>query len=147
MNYLDACIIFLIYDLFATLRAVGTAKSSNLFSRNNRSRSKRGNRTSLQSPGEHNNPRTLNIFGSDLMSEDFILSRLDELEANEDIVLVELEDCLVSSYSVSAGEAAPAEGLSLSFAKITMSYTAADRANAGATPERVGYDLETGKKL
>ncbi|OZG70585.1 hypothetical protein BTA51_24780 [Hahella sp. CCB-MM4] len=36
---------------------------------------------------------------------------------------------------------------SLSYSKTTMSYTAADRANKGASPERVGYDLESGKKL
>jgi len=65
----------------------------------------------------------------------------------EKYVSYELEDCLVSSYSVSVGDGAPSEGISISFAKITMSYTAADRANAGGTPERVGYDLEKGVKL
>ena len=65
----------------------------------------------------------------------------------EKYVSYELEDVLVSSYSVSAGDGAPNEGISLSFAKITMSYTAADRKNAGGTPERVGYDLTVGKPL
>ena len=65
----------------------------------------------------------------------------------EKYVSYELEDCLVSSYSVSAGEGAPYENLSISFAKLTMSYTASDRANAGGTPERVGYDLEKAVKL
>ena len=49
----------------------------------------------------------------------------------------------MTSYSNSA----PIESLSISFAKITMSYTAGDRNNKGGTPERVGYDLEKGKKL
>ena len=65
----------------------------------------------------------------------------------EKYVSYELEDCLISAYNVSAAEAAPIEGISISFAKITMSYTASDRTNAGSTPERVGYDLEKGVKL
>ena len=42
-------------------------------------------------------PHSLNIFGSDLVSTEFMLSKLDELEANPDIVLVELEDCWSSA--------------------------------------------------
>jgi len=75
---------------------------------------------------------------------DIVKTGADKIEK---YVSYELENCLVSSYSVSASEAAPAEGISISFSKMTMSYTASDRTNAGATPERVGYDLETGKKL
>ena len=75
---------------------------------------------------------------------DIVKTGADKIEK---YVSYELEDCLVSSYSVSAGDAAPSEGISISFAKLTMSYTAADRKNAGATPERVGYDLEKGVKL
>jgi len=75
---------------------------------------------------------------------DIVKTGADKIEK---YVSYELEDCLISSYSVSAGEAAPAEGISISFAKITMSYTASDRANSGGTPERVGYDLEKGVKL
>ena len=66
----------------------------------------------------------------------------------EKFVTYELEDVLVSSYSVSASDSgAPMESVSLSFAKITMSYTAGGKDNKGGTPERVGYDLTTGKKL
>ncbi|WP_020405214.1 Hcp family type VI secretion system effector [Hahella ganghwensis] len=76
---------------------------------------------------------------------DVVRTAADKIEK---YVSYELEDVILSSYSVSAGnESAPSETLSLSYSKLTMSYTAADRANKGASPERVGYDLETGKKL
>lgn len=66
----------------------------------------------------------------------------------EKFVTYELEDVLVSSYSVSAGDGgAPMESISLSFAKITMSYTSADTKNKAGGPARVGYDLSTGKPL
>lgn len=66
----------------------------------------------------------------------------------EKFVTYELEDVLVSSYSVSAGDGgAPGESISLSFAKITMSYTAGGKDNKGGTPARVGYDLTLGKAL
>ena len=80
-------------------QSVGTTQTAGLFSRNKRSRSKRTSTSSHVRSGEHNNPRALNIFGSDLMSEDFILSRLDDLEANPEIVLLELEDCLIAKRS------------------------------------------------
>ncbi|WP_020410197.1 Hcp family type VI secretion system effector [Hahella ganghwensis] len=76
---------------------------------------------------------------------DVVRTAADKIEK---FVSYELEDVIISSYSVSAGaDSAPTEALSLSYSKITMSYTAADRANKGASPERVGYDLEAGKKL
>lgn len=43
---------------------------------------------------------SLNIFGSDLISTDFILNQLDELDKNQDIVQVELEDCLVTKRAL-----------------------------------------------
>ncbi|OZG70975.1 hemolysin-coregulated protein [Hahella sp. CCB-MM4] len=76
---------------------------------------------------------------------DVVRTAADKIEK---YVSYELEDVMISSYSVSAGaDSAPSEAISLSFAKVVMAYTAADRANKGATPERVGYDLEAGKKL
>jgi type VI secretion system secreted protein Hcp len=76
---------------------------------------------------------------------DVVRTSADKLEK---FVSYELENVLVSSYSLSAGsESAPAEGISLSFGKITMSYSAADGKNKAGGPERVGYDLMAGKKL
>lgn len=60
----------------------------------------------------------------------------------------ELEDCLVSSYSISAGgESDPVETISLSFAKLMVNYHDFDKANTGKSPQRVGYDLTTAKPL
>ncbi|OZG71769.1 hemolysin-coregulated protein [Hahella sp. CCB-MM4] len=76
---------------------------------------------------------------------DVVRTSADKIEK---YVSYELEDVIISDYKVTAGgESAPSEALSLSYSKLTMSYTAADRANKGASPERVGYDLEAGKKL
>ncbi|MBU6955660.1 MULTISPECIES: Hcp family type VI secretion system effector [unclassified Hahella] len=76
---------------------------------------------------------------------DIVRTQADKIEK---YVSYEMEDVMVSSYSISAGaESAPAESISLSFSKVTMSYTAADKKHAGKTPERVGYDLEAGKKI
>ena len=58
----------------------------------------------------------------------------------------ELTDCLVSSYSVQAGEDSdPVETVNLSFSKITVNYHDFDQSNKGASPKRVGYDLKTAK--
>lgn len=60
----------------------------------------------------------------------------------------ELEDCLVSSYSLSAdGESDPVESISLSFAKLMVNYNDFDKKNTGKSPQRVGYDLTTAKPL
>lgn len=59
-----------------------------------------------------------------------------------------LENCLVSGYSISAdGEADPIENISLSFSKIMVNYNDHDATNKSASPQRVGYDLETAKPL
>ncbi len=76
---------------------------------------------------------------------DIVKTHADKIEK---YVSYELEDVMISNYKISAGaDQAPSETLSLSYSKLTMSYTAADRANKGGSPERVGYDLEAGKKL
>jgi type VI secretion system secreted protein Hcp len=76
---------------------------------------------------------------------DVVRTGADKLEK---FVTYELEDVLISSYSISGStESAPVESISLSMSKITMAYTAADGAHKGGTPERVGYDLALGKKL
>ncbi|ARU55472.1 hemolysin-coregulated protein [Oleiphilus messinensis] len=66
----------------------------------------------------------------------------------DEYVKYELEEALVSSYSMSAGDSGPpSEVLSFSFAKIAMTYTAADKANSAGNQGIVGYDLEAGHKL
>ena len=59
-----------------------------------------------------------------------------------------LEDCLVSSYSMSASsEGDPVESISLSFSKIMINYNDFDKSNKSSSPQRVGYDLTTAKPL
>jgi len=76
---------------------------------------------------------------------DVVRTSADKLEK---FVTYELENVMISSYSVSGSDAgAPAETIAMSMGKLTMSYTAADGAHKGGTPERIGYDLGLGKKL
>jgi len=59
-----------------------------------------------------------------------------------------LENCLISSYEVSAGAIGqPAETIHLSFSKIMVSYKKHDAGNKSGTPQRVGYDLTKAKPL
>ena len=59
-----------------------------------------------------------------------------------------LENCLVSSYSISAdAEGEPTENIALSFSKIMISYNDHDSNNKTSNPQRVGYDLAVAKPL
>lgn len=59
----------------------------------------------------------------------------------------ELEDVLITGYSVSSGGDRPMESLELSYAKIQVSYTDADSAGKAGGPLRAGYDLRVGKPV
>lgn len=57
-------------------------------------------------------------------------------------MVYDLEDVLVSGYSISAGsEGDPIETISLSFSKVMVNYSDFDKNNKSASPQRVGYDL------
>ncbi|WP_308364149.1 MULTISPECIES: type VI secretion system tube protein Hcp [unclassified Microbulbifer] len=59
-----------------------------------------------------------------------------------------LEDCIISSYSISASAGgAPQESLSLSFSKIEADLNHADKTNKNPKNMRVGYDLTTATVL
>jgi type VI secretion system secreted protein Hcp len=58
-----------------------------------------------------------------------------------------LENCMISSYSVSSGGDRPMESLSLNFEKITFEHIPIDGQGKPGTPERVTYDLAQGKKI
>ncbi|MGA7802255.1 MAG: type VI secretion system tube protein Hcp [Gammaproteobacteria bacterium] len=58
----------------------------------------------------------------------------------------ELEECLVSGYSVSSGGDLPNESLSFAFTKITMKFTHYKKDNTADSPIAVSYDLEAAKK-
>lgn len=57
----------------------------------------------------------------------------------------ELENCLISGYSISSGGDMPTESLSLNFTKITEKFTDFEGDNANGTPTVKGYDLAAGK--
>ncbi len=57
----------------------------------------------------------------------------------------ELEATLISGYSVSSGGDRPMESLSLNFTKITFNDISMGSKNETGQPDRVYYDLATGK--
>jgi type VI secretion system secreted protein Hcp len=75
----------------------------------------------------------------------FVRTGADKVQEYMDYTL---EDCLVSSYSMSASsEGEPMESISLSFSKIMINYSDFDKTNKSGNPQRVGYDLESAKPL
>lgn len=77
----------------------------------------------------------------------FVRTMDDKLE---EYCTYELEDVLVSSYSVSAdgGDgAAPFENITLSFAKIEITNSFSDKTNKSGKPFRAGYDLTIAKAI
>jgi len=59
----------------------------------------------------------------------------------------ELEDCMISGYSVSTGGDRPSESISLSFTKMTMKFTPYDKDGKPQSPLPAGYDMATGTKV
>ena len=59
----------------------------------------------------------------------------------------ELEECMISSYSVSSGGDRPSESISLSFTKMTMKFTPYDKNGKAESPLPAGYDMATGTKV
>lgn len=55
----------------------------------------------------------------------------------------ELENCMISGYSVSSGGDRPVETISLSFTKITMTYTPTEENGELGSPIPAGYDMQT----
>ncbi len=75
----------------------------------------------------------------------FVRTGADKME---EYMSYTLENVLVSSYSMQAtGEGEPVESIHLSYSKIMINYSDFDKTNKSGNPQRVGYDLETGKPL
>lgn len=75
----------------------------------------------------------------------FVRTGADKVQEYMDYTL---ENCLVSSYSISAdSENEPVENITLSFSKVMINYKDHDASNKQASPQRVGYDLELAKPL
>ncbi len=74
----------------------------------------------------------------------FVKTDKDKLEVFQKY---ELEDVMVSGYSVSSGGDRPVESLSLNYTKISFTHTPMTDANATGSPETVGYDLGKAKSI
>lgn len=61
----------------------------------------------------------------------------------EPYLQLELENTLVSSFSVSSGGDRPMESLSLNFVKVTLNNIGMGAANETGQPDRAHYDLST----
>ncbi len=59
----------------------------------------------------------------------------------------ELENCMISGYSVSSGGDRPMETISLSFTKITMTYTPTEETGELGSPIPAGYDMQTASTI
>ena len=59
----------------------------------------------------------------------------------------ELEDCMISGYSVSSGGDRPSESISLSFTKMNMKFTPYDDKGKPMSPLPAGYDMTLGTKV
>ena len=59
----------------------------------------------------------------------------------------DLEDCMVSGYSMSSGGDRPSESISFSFTKLMMKYIPYDKAGKAMSPIPAGYDMAAGTKL
>lgn len=69
-------------------------------------------------------------------------------EGVEEFMEYTLQDCLVSSYSISAnGDEEPTESVSLSFSRCEINYTDFDASNKSGNPQRAGYDVAAAKPL
>lgn len=75
---------------------------------------------------------------------DFCKTDKDKLEVYD---TYELEDVLLSNFSVSSAGERPMETLSLNFTKIIFTHTQMGDVNETGSPEKVGYDLAKAKSI
>ena len=62
-------------------------------------------------------------------------------------VQYELDNCLISSYSVNSGGGRPSETFALNFTKLIMKYIPGKEDHSVDAPIPAGYDIETAKKV
>jgi type VI secretion system secreted protein Hcp len=75
---------------------------------------------------------------------DFVKTNQDKLETYQ---IYNLENAMISGFSVSSGGDRPSESISISFTKIEFSFSQENSdASTGETP-RTGYDIALGKKV
>jgi type VI secretion system secreted protein Hcp len=75
---------------------------------------------------------------------DLVKTDKDKLEAYQQY---ELENTMISGFSVSSGGDRPMESLTLNFTKIIFSHIPMKDKNETGSPEKVGYDLAKAKSI
>jgi type VI secretion system secreted protein Hcp len=78
------------------------------------------------------------------------LVKIDLVQTGEQLdtyMSYELENSLISGYSVSSGGDRPSESVSLNFTKLVMKYTPYDNKHNPGSPIPAGYDVSLGKKV
>jgi type VI secretion system secreted protein Hcp len=78
------------------------------------------------------------------------LVKIDFVQTGEQLdtyMAYELENSLISGYSVSAGTDRPVETVSFNFTKLVMKYTPYDNEHNPGSPIPAGYDVSLGKKV
>jgi type VI secretion system secreted protein Hcp len=74
----------------------------------------------------------------------FVTTAGDKLETYLEI---ELDNTLISGYSISSGGERPAESISLNYTKFVMKYIPRKEDHAKEAPHPAGYDLVTATKV
>lgn len=75
---------------------------------------------------------------------DFVRTDKDQLTV---YLSLELDEVMLSGYSVSSGGDRPSESLSLNFTKVIVTETGTDRKGEAGQPTKAGYDLGTATAL
>ncbi len=73
---------------------------------------------------------------------DFCRTNKDQMDV---YLTIELENVMISGYSVSSGGDRPSESISLNFTKIMMKGTQMKTDGSAAEPANISYDLATAK--
>jgi type VI secretion system secreted protein Hcp len=76
---------------------------------------------------------------------DFVKTAVSAGGENEIFLHYELENCLISGYSLSSGGDTPSESISLNFTKVTEKFQDYGAGNADAKPVTKGYNLADAK--
>jgi type VI secretion system secreted protein Hcp len=78
------------------------------------------------------------------------LVKIDLVQTGEQLdtyMAYELENALISGYSVNTGGDRPSENLAFNFTKVVMKYTPYDNKHKAGSPIPAGYDVSLGKKV
>jgi type VI secretion system secreted protein Hcp len=92
---------------------------------------------------------SIELFGWSVAKYDAKKCKLDIVTTGRDdpFTQYELDNCVISGYSVAAGDGMPQETISLSFTKFTVKFTPIDETMNPGSPVTKGFDIATGKEF